>query len=250
MKKKLIKLALFLFIGFSLLFAWAYYWGILGEINQKRFDLVLASLTPWQKKEFADALNYYYNKNPVTRYTSGYILRCEATDESIKKQFNWFYRDAASAVFAAMPDYHLLVLDALKTQVKSKLIPEKPSTFQMELMLEKSGYGFMTRKDAVGLGISAFSLTMKILIGAFNPFAGAAITAVGLGQASLSDPVKAIPGIITFMKIRSRNFSCSFLLSWGLCVFLFYRLPRKVKEKSPAGKKRKAGKKTPSRQKK
>ena len=241
MKIFFIKLVLFFSIGFCLFFAWAYYWGLLGEINLKRFDLILCSLPPWQKRELADALNYYYNKNPLTRYTSGYILRCEPESKSIKRQFNWFHRNAASTVFTAMPGYHQIVLDALKTRGNGKEISGKPSTFQMELMLDKSGYGFMTRKDGIGLGISAFSLAMKILVSAFNPFAGVAVTAVGLGQASLSDPAKAIPGIVTFMKIRSRDFSCSFLFSWGLCVFLFCRPSRKSskKGKSPPVKKRK-----------
>ena len=240
MKKFFVKLALFFFIGFCLFFAWGYYWGLIGKISMKRFDLILSSLPPWQKRELADALNYYYNKNFLARYTSGYILRCDPESESIKRQFNWFHRDTASTIFAAMPDYHQVVFASLKTQISGKKIPECFSTFQMELMLEKSGYGFMTGKDAIGLGISAFSLAMKILISAFNPFAGAAITVVGLGQASLSDPVKAIPAIVTFMKIRSRDFSCSFLLSWGFCVFLFYQpsLKRRRKEKSSAGKRK------------
>lgn len=239
----LIKTFIFCLVGLVLFLGWGWYWGLFGILERNDFDRILASFTPWQKQELADALNYYYNKNLTVKYTSGYILRCDPDEASIKRQFNWFYRSSPGAVVERMPDYHEVVRTALSTQVETKALPAASSTISMETMLEmlktSSGYGIMTRKDAVGLGIGASSLAFSIFVSAFNPIAGAAFTAASLTQASLSDPAKAIPGIITFKKIRCRNFSYCFLISWGLSVFMFYRRSAPAKEEKVSAKKKK-----------
>lgn len=244
MKSFLLKTFIFGLAGLAFFLAWGWYWGLFGILEKQDFDRILSSFLPGQKQEMADALNYYYNKNLTAKYTSGYLLRCDPEPESIKKQFNWFYRSSPGAAVGRMPDYHEVVKSALSTQTDIKALPSAASTIKLETMLEliktPSGYGIMTRKDAFGMGLGASSLAFSIFVSAFNPIAGAAFAAVSVTQASLSDPAKAIPGIITFKTIRCRNFSYCFLISWGLSVFMFYRRSAPVKAAKTPAKKKKA----------
>jgi len=230
MLKIIVKLFLFLFIGSMLFCGWARFWGLYGKIGEKHFNIILTFLAPWQKKELADALNHYYN-TLVTKYTTGYLLRCTPDKVSIRRQFNWFYRSAAGTLVNTMPTYDELVRIAYGECGDSKEISDNISTFKIEMLLERkfreSGYGMMTGKDWIGLGIETLSLAVKILITSLNPIAGGAITLASAAYQSSSDPVKAVPGIVCFMNIRCRNFSVCFLSSWFCSLILFRRWKRK-----------------------
>ncbi len=251
LRKFLFKLSLFLLTGAVLLTGWAWFWGFFGVMTPSRTDFILHCLLPWQRKELADALNYYYDNNIISRHTIGYVLRCDSTVDSIKRQFNWFHRNAASATFKTMPSYHEVVYDALATQIKKKNIPANASTFQLETMLELAvadhGKKLLTRKDLIGMGIGTFSLGLRILAVAVNPWIGGALMGISIVQSSLSDSVKAIPGILTFMEIRGRNMSYCFLTSWFLCLILFFRPRLKAKASAKSvkpGKKKKTSAKS------
>lgn len=233
----LFKTLIFLLMGTGLFIFWGNYWAMWGKIDKKAFHRILVSMPPWQKKELAEALNYYYRTSLVDRYTKGLVLCCSPEPESIKKQFNWYYRNTVDNAFNEMPHYHEIVRDALAHQQTDDMLPADASTFELELILEKAlggEYSSMTRKDGVGLGISAISMGLRIFAASINPFVGVGVTAVSVAQMSMSDMTKLLPAIICFMNIRNRNFSYTFLLSWGLCVFLFYR-PRAKKDDSKKG---------------
>lgn len=248
-----IKLTGFMLTGAMLFFLLGTYWGMWGRISAKHFDLLLTSMTPWQKTELADALNYYYNQNFITRHTSGYILRCSNSSESIKSQFNWFYRDAASATVSSMPDYHTIAKTAFASSFGDALHPRPDDTFKYELELaQKYKHGIFssfTRKDAVGWGFSAVSLTVRIAAWGINPLLGAALSLASLTQSAMSDINKAIPGIITFMQIRSRNFLYSFAILWSLSGWFIikaktFKPPAKPPRTASAGKSRGSAKKS------
>jgi hypothetical protein len=159
-------------------------------------------------------------------------------------QFNWFHRNTVSAMFNRMPGYHEVVRDALCSQTEWDETPLHASTFELELLLEelikREGKSFMTNKDAFGLGMSLGSLALDIFGTAINPFVGLGITAINLTQSSLSDPAKAIPGILCFLNIRRRDLAYTFLLSWGAS-FLVLKITGKL---FFGGKKSKSSKKS------
>ncbi|MBN2641471.1 MAG: hypothetical protein JXR78_07455, partial [Victivallales bacterium] len=78
---------------------------------------------------------------------------------------------------------------------------------------------------------------------------GAALSLASLMQSAMSDINKAIPGIITFMQIRSRNFLYSFAILWGLSGWFILktkmlRIPAKSQRTASAGKARGNAKKS------
>jgi hypothetical protein len=248
-----LKLTGFMLTGAMLFFLLGSYWGMWGRISAKHFDLLLTTMTPWQKTELADALNYYYNRNFITRHTSGYILRCSNSSESMKSQFNWFYRDAVSATVSSMPDYHTIVKEAFASSFGDEFHPRPDDTFKYELALARKykngAFLPFTGKDAVGWGFSAVSLTVRIAAWGINPIFGAALSLASLIQSAMSDINKAIPGIITFMQIRSRNFLYSFAILWGLSGWFIikaktFKPPAKPQRTASAGKSRGSTKKS------
>ncbi len=239
MKTFTIKLTGFFLTGFLLFLLLGTYWGMWGKIGTKHFDLLLNSLLPWQKKELASEMNHYYNQDFISRNTTGLIFSCKPTTESIKKQFNWFYRNAISAAFTDSPDYDTLVRSAWEASGDDTIKPPSNGTFDYELALTekfKTGkYPFFTRKDAIGWGLTAVSFGVKLVAWTINPLIGASLTLIGIGQAGLSDMNKAVPGIITFMQIRCRNFIYSLALLWGISGFFILR--SKTQKTKSSGKK-------------
>ncbi len=234
-------------MGVLLFFLSGTYWGVWGTIGEKHFDLILSSLPPWQKQELADALNYYYNHNAVSRNTTGLVLRCSANRESIKKQFNWFYRNAAAAAITPMPTYHQIVRGAYNDAFRGEIHRlSYESTLDYELALAKryKKSNYFTRKDMVGFGMGGANAGLRLTSVTINPFLGAAMAMLSLIQASLSDTMKAIPGIICFMQIRCWNFIYTFAALWaitGIIMLLSGRRGKgKNKKAAPAGGKKKA----------
>ncbi|OGV48617.1 MAG: hypothetical protein A2X49_10960 [Lentisphaerae bacterium GWF2_52_8] len=227
MKAFLAKLALFLLIGALLFFLSAYAWGLCGYLDKKRVGFILNALPPWQKQELANALNFYYQNNIISKYTTAQLLHCDAESESIKRQFNWFHRSVPGTIMNEMPDYDEIVREALSTRVAEETFPKQASTVRLELLLWKSCEedkpGDFTRKDAIGVSFGTASLALRIAAASLNPAVGLTITGASIVQASLSDPAKAIPGILCFLDIRFRNFSWCFLISWALSSLIFYQ---------------------------
>jgi len=219
--KKIIELC---FIAIIVATVCGTYWGMWGKISRNHNDLMLNSLPPWQKKELVNALNYYYNNNIAVKYTSGYLLRCKPTTISINRQFNWFYRNAISAVTNELPSYHALVADAYRSIEDSPPDLSRISTMELELAIatQCQELPFMTGKDMTDLTLSIISLSVRIIAFSINPIVGASLTAISLINASRSDIAKAIPGIICFMQIRCRNFTYSFVILWGFFTFLVF----------------------------
>ncbi len=222
------------------------YWGMWGKISRNHNDLMLNSLPSWQKVELANALNYYYNNNIAIKYTSGYLLRCKPTTLSINRQFNWFYRNAISAVTNEMPSYHALVADAYRSIADSPSDLSHISTMELELAIATRcrEQPFMTGKDMTDLALSIISLSVRIIVFSINPIVGASLTAISLINASRSDIAKAIPGIICFMQIRCRNFIYSFVILWGFFTFLVFYFDgdKQVEEKATSKPDKKAPK--------
>jgi len=219
-------LFVFLLLGGLLLCGWGFAWGFHGALDKTHFNLLLMALPPWQRQELADSLNHYYN-TIVSKHTTGYVLRCDRSRESIKRQFNWFYRSAAGTMFNSMPDYDAVVRAAYKEVEDKRELPKDIPTWRVERMLENmfpnEDYDALTSKDTTGLCVSAASTAANLLISAVNPLLGLTTTAASAAYQSSSDPAKAIPGIIKFQKIRFKNFSICFLTSWAAVLLLFVR---------------------------
>lgn len=232
MKYWLKKIVELLFIAIIVVVVCGTYWGMWGKISRPHYDLLLNSLLPWQKQELANAMNYYYGNNIVVKYSTGYLLRCKASSESITRQYNWFYRNAISATASEMPAYHKIVVAAYRSIEKSPPDLSRRSTMELELAIAAKCHNaaFMTNKDISDIALSAVSLGIRIVAYSVNPILGASLTVIGLINAARSDISKAIPGIICFMQIRCRNFSYSVILLWGffaLLIFHFDRSPKK-----------------------
>jgi hypothetical protein len=235
--KKIIEL---LFIAVIVVAVCGTYWGMWGKISKNHNDLLLNSLLPWQKKELADALNYYYNNNIAVKYTSGYLLRCDPSTVSIKRQFNWFYRNAISAVANDMPPYHELVSDAYRSIDDSPPDLSRISTMELELAIAAKcrDAAFMTGKDITDIALSVVSLGVRIVAYSVNPILGASLTVISLINAARSDIAKAIPGIICFMQIRCRNFIYSVIILWGLFAWLIFYFDQNKAKKRKKNKKK------------
>jgi hypothetical protein len=209
---------------------WAYYWGLVGKIDRRRFDLILGSLPPWQKRELADALNHHYS-SVFNRYTKGLLLRCEPTAEGIRSQFNWFHRNTLTTAIAPMPDYHEVVREALGTQVKKSSVPGGAPTLVLEGMLweatRTSASGRGTAKDTVALGLGTVITGTKLAVTGLNPYVSLGLTGVNLVHSSLSDPAKSVPGIVCLLGIRLRNFAVCFLSSWVFLALPLWRWTRR-----------------------
>ncbi len=233
-------------MGVLLFFLSGTYWGVWGIIGEKHFDLILASMPPWQKKELADALNYYYNNNLISRNTTGVLLRCSPDTAGIKKQFNWFYRNAATAAFSPMPTYHQVVKEAYADAFRGevyRLVYESTLDYELALARKYKKSDYFTRKDMTGFAIGGVSAGLRLSTVTINPFLGAAMTMLSLIQASLSDTMKAIPGIICFMQIRCWNFIYTFAALWflsGIAMIFFGRGKGKGKKKASSGGKKKS----------
>ena len=217
-----------LFIAIIVVAVSGTYWGMWGKISRNHNDLLLSSLLPWQKKELANALNYYYNNNIAVKYTSGYLLRCDASTSSIKRQFNWFHRNALSAALNDMSSYHDVVADAYRSIEETPSDLSRISTMELELAIATrcKDAAFFTGKDLSDLALSAISLGLRIVAYSINPLFGASLTVISLINAARSDIAKAIPGIICFMQIRCRNFIYSVILLWGFFAWLIFYFDR------------------------
>jgi hypothetical protein len=224
------------------------YWGMWGKISRNHNDLLLNSLLPWQKQEVASAVNYYYNNNIAIKYTSGYLLRCDASTSSIKRQFNWFHRNALSAALNDISSYHDVVASAYRSIEDDPPDLTRISTMELELAIAArcKDRAFFTGKDLSDLALSAVSLTLRIVAYSINPIFGASLTVISLINAARSDIAKAIPGIICFMQIRCRNFIYSVILLWGFFTWLIFYFdpnkPSRAKEKNGIKKRHKKAK--------
>ncbi|MCF6175598.1 MAG: hypothetical protein L3J71_07515 [Victivallaceae bacterium] len=238
--KKIVEL---LFIAVIVVAVCGTYWGMWGKISRNHHDLMLKSLMPWQKQELANALNYYYDNNIAVKYTTGYLLRCDPSAASINRQFNWFYRNAISAVTSEIPPYHELVAEAYRSVEESPPDLSRISTMELELAIAAKCQKapFMTGKDITDLALSTISLGIRIVAYSVNPILGVSLTVISLINAGRSDISKAIPGIICFMQIRCRNFIYSIILLWGFFTFLVFRFDR---DKQKTGKAKSSVKKS------
>ena len=236
----LVKIVELSFIALIVVAVCGTYWGMWGKINRPHSDLMLNSLAPWQKSELANALNYYYDNNIAVKYTSGYLLRCKPTTISINRQFNWFYRNAISAVTSEMPAYHSLIAAAYCSIEDSPPDLSHISTMELELAIATrcQELPFMTGKDMSDLALTIISLGVRIIAFSINPIVGASLTVISLINASRSDIAKAIPGIICFMQIRCRNFIYSSIMLWGFFIFLVFYFANNKQDKKKSKPKR------------
>ena len=236
------KLSELLFMGIIVIITCGSYWGMWGKIGKTQNRLILYSLPPWQKQELARALNYYYNKNPVVKYSSGYLLRCQPSVTSIEKQFNWFYRNSFSAAIHSMPAYHTIVTAAYRSISKQPTNLKRYSTIELELVIAEKCHQspFMTRKDISDIALSAISLGVRIIAYSINPILGTSLTVIGLINAARSDISKAVPGIICYMQIRCRNFIYSVLILFSFFTWLIFYMEklRSPKKSASRGKRR------------
>lgn len=186
-----------------------YVWGFWGEIGARHCRLMVMCLMPFQKDNLATALNEYYSGG-IIRSSKGFLLKCQPETDDILEQFDWFTRGAiGSKVTFHAPDYHDVVLKVVHAaDVPDWYDSEKLPTWMNEALLWHHCRTWkqpaQTGKDRVALALSVLSLTIRFT-GAVHPVVGAFVSGMGVINSMRADPIKAVPGVIVFLKIRATN---------------------------------------------
>ena len=211
----------------------AYVWGFWGRIDASRFRLMVMCLPPFQKETVADALNEYY-RGGIIRSTKGALFKCQPKTDDILEQFDWFTRGPiGSKVTFHASDYH----DGVVKVVKAADVPDGYDFDQLPTWMNEAllwhhcrtwRQAKHTKKDRLALAMSVVSLTVRFT-GAVHPVVGAFVSGAGMINSLRSDPVKAAPGVIMFLKIRATNAlvtGAALWISQALALFIWKRRRR------------------------
>jgi len=205
----------------------SYAWGFWGKIGATHFRGMVMCLPPWQKAKLADSLNRCYSGG-IIRSTKGILLKCDPETDELVEQFDWYSRGAiGSKITFHAPDYHHVVVKVLKaTDVLEQYDLDRLPTWMHEALLwhhcQTWDQPESTPKDRLGLVLSVVSLTLRFA-GTVDPVVGAFVTGVSVVNSVRSDPIKATPGVICFLKIRGINCLLTLVILWLLQLILLVR---------------------------
>ena len=219
MSRFIVKFTGFIVLGVLLFFLSGTYWGVWGEINTPHFDLILASLPPWQKQELADALN---SSSPDYGY--GLAVRpphCPPTADGIADQLVWFYRNpGAPALKNSIPTYHQIVREIYTRAFRNEISRiTYDSTIDYELALARKyrqDRGPIDRLSQLKREPAEVKPGFNLTSATVNPFVGAAMKVLTLIRNAQDDAARAVPGIVDFMRLRCWNFIYTFAALWLL----------------------------------